>query len=1000
MTKPAWFGLPALLGLGAWMAFPTPPAGSVLVLDDFETPGAAARWEGPVEVSTEHASHGRQSLKVRLDRGSAQFSSAKLAGEWSGHDRLRFDIYCENAGVLTATLRVYDAVGGDVDKARKDDYADAGSKILVQKGWTHVEMALDPLKAATYERDIALDKIRRVLVSFDRAPLPLTIWVDNFRVTSGVEGAETASRTEPQDTVSGIENRWITARQVARAEDVPESAEVKALRAEAVRETDLLQETIRAARSQGVETIYAERHLVTADLGLRVRPLLPWFNNDGKKREMFAFVARSCRAGRQELEDMLRGTTPRAEVDDTQVEESPFRPFPPLRGRPIDGSFFRDERGEPMMVLSLHSPSKELQRFFATPLQHIESYTVGGGSRWTVDTSPVYKVWQEDPGSRRVGWDGWCGHLVRDLDSMGGTKKENTVICLESPRIQEAVREYIRINIPKFHKNPELLYDIMAYELMYICYCDRSRASFHQWLEKKHGSVGRANEVWHTAYKSFGEVIPPPVKNSRPLAGTNRGLWYDWARFNQDRFTDYLVSVHDEIRKIDRTVPLAAGGSSSMLAGRTGTTGIDEERIVNEVDDVIIHEGGGSTMGMDLQMALSNTRKPLADPEMSLGAVEYLLPHFLHGKSVAQIFHWPAQPANEYYSNNRSSIAHSWSYPLADVDELLRVALDVRRLNNEIAAFVDTPAETAILYSQTSTLQLPPEMLTWATTPYLEELRNTYEASQFLDAKTTFVTERQILGGRLARHKLLLVPGARNLPAPVVERIWSFAEEGGSVLIVPESLLGDEYNNPREYLAKLGVHITKTQRPKPGGAGRMLQGYDQSFSEDVTFADNSPVALKPAAAFQEVGELSARGVRQVLRAEQPAAAVYAYPDGSPALVRAALGKGRVYYSGASLRFGEYARLLDRLMGEAGVSRPVRARRADGGAVRIEVRYAKLRDRALVYIANFEAQPARLTLEGGGKIASLRELREGRTVRGNEVTVPARQTLIYELNAAR
>ena len=36
-----------------------------------------------------------------------------------------------------------------------------------------------------------------------------------------------------------------------------------------------------------------------------------------------------------------------------------------------------------------------------------------------------------------------------------------------------------------------------------------------------------------------------------------------------------------------------------MLAGRTGTTGIDEERIVNEVDDVIVHEGGGSTLGTD-----------------------------------------------------------------------------------------------------------------------------------------------------------------------------------------------------------------------------------------------------------------------------------------------------------------------------------------------------------------------------------------------------------------
>ena len=102
--------------------------------------------------------------------------------------------------------------------------------------------------------------------------------------------------------------------------------------------------------------------------------------------------------------------------------------------------------------------------------------------------------------------------------------------------------------------------------------------------------------------------------HSRPLPGTNRALWYDWARFNKDRFTDYLLWVSSVIRKLDPSVPLAAGGSSSMLAGRTGTTGIDEERIVNEVDDVIIHEGGGSTIGVDLQLALSEKKKPLADP--------------------------------------------------------------------------------------------------------------------------------------------------------------------------------------------------------------------------------------------------------------------------------------------------------------------------------------------------------------------------------------------------
>src|SRR6185295_6408599 len=109
-----------------------------------------------------------------------------------------------------------------------------------------------------------------------------TVYIDNIRLAAGEEPAETQSRMAPQDTVSLIDNRWVSVRQVARPEDVPESAEVTGLRKQAEHEEGLLRTTIQAAQTQGIDTIYAERHLVTADLGLRVRPLLAWYNNDTK----------------------------------------------------------------------------------------------------------------------------------------------------------------------------------------------------------------------------------------------------------------------------------------------------------------------------------------------------------------------------------------------------------------------------------------------------------------------------------------------------------------------------------------------------------------------------------------------------------------------------------------------------------------------------------------------------------------------------------------------
>ena len=995
-TGQPWIGVLTLLAVP--LACQAAGSGRVLVLDDFESGASARNWIGGLRLSRQHSAHGVSAGQGDFPSRSTELGMTGFPADWRGYDHLLFDIYCGPAVIATVTIRIYDGPGTAGEKKR--DYFEAEGKILVLQGWNHVEVNLRSLRTASYERDLALGQIRRIALQIDRGPLPLTLSFDNFRLAAGDEPAQTASRKRPADTWSVIDGRFFTIRQVARPEDVPESAAVKSQRKDAEVEADGLRGTIEAAKLQGIDTIYEERHLVTADLGLRVRPRLAWFNNDQSKSAMFSYVARSCRDARHELEDKIQGLDRLPLTDDTHVGEPLIAPFGPLKGRSSRGSFFVDDRGDPMIILSLHSPSALLQRFFATPMQHIESYSVGGGSRWTIDDSPVYAAFLRDPDTHRVGWDGWCGHLIRDLDSMGGSKLENTVICLESPDIRKAIEEYIRLNIPKFDANPDLLYNIMAYELMYICYCDRSQKMFREWLEKKHGTIASANEKWGTAYKQFAEVVAPPVKHARPLPGTNRGLWYDWARFNQDRFTDHLLWVRSLIRKIDPDTPLAAGGSSSMLSGDTGVSGIDEERIVNEIDDVIIHEGGGSTMGTDLQRALSETKKPLADPEMNLGAVKYLLPHVLHGKSVAQLWHWPSQPPNEFYSTVETSLAHGWIYPLADVGELLRAALDVRRLNKEIAAFVDAPAEVAILYSQTSTLQIPPEMLAWNATPYLAELRKTYQASQPLDARVTFVTERQIRKMWLEKYKLLIVPGVRNIPADVVERIWDYCARGGRVLITPESLAGDEYNRPQAYLSRLGIQVLETRFPKVTRSQDVVQGYDQSLSREVAFSDEGAVALKQVSggSWSLPESLTTRGIRQTIHAGGSAAKIFLYPDGSAAAVRCALGKGAVYYSAASLETGAYSRLLDALFTEAGVSRPVRLAPLDGTSrEHIEARFVEAGGRKLLYVVNFGAQPAHLRADASAGLArAWRELREGTTGMGNVITVAASATNIYEV----
>jgi beta-galactosidase GanA len=750
-----------------------------------------------------------------------------------------------------------------------------------------------------------------------------------------------------------------------------------------------------------LETIYEEIPLVIAELGLGIRPLLPWFNSDQSKSGLFQSVAQSCQRARIALEDRITGHDRLPDTDDTQVAEPLVPDLPPLKGLKMKDGFFLNAKGDPLHILSVHSPSSKLTRFFATPYQHIESYTAGGGSRWTVDDSPVYEAFHQFADAKRVGWDGWCGHLIRDRHSMGG-KKEEVVICLESSHIRAAIEQFIRQEAPKWMKNPDLLYNILAYELSYLCYCETSQQMFREWLQRKHKSIETVNSHWKTSYESFQKIAAPPVASSIPVQGTNRGQWYDWATFNQERFTNHLAWVKSLVKAIDPATPVAAGGSHSMLAGTNGTSGIDEELIINQVGDVILHEGGGSTLGMDLQIALAREKKPLCDPELSID-VKDLWPHLLHGKSVLQLWHWPAQPPSEYPHSIASSYAHSWTISLNEVEELLRTALDVRRLNKEIAAFSSIKPEVAIFYSKTSMIQIPREWMQSSSTPYLTELRNTYEAALYLDAKATLISENQIRSGWLARYKVILVPSASHVPAEVAEKLLEFVAQGGTLVLSPNSLVGNEYLEPLDFQQRLGFKILGNTGAEEGKQGDLVQEYDQTFRRrrEIDKLPELEIKTLPRDLFSsEQPTVRGRGKVELLDVAPGNVVLAEFSDGRPAIIQHPHGKGNAYRLATYLPPDQYAEVLDRVYERAKVDRPIRVKDLSGHRVwGIEARTVQRRSDRLVYLVNHGGNQHFIQLRSADTPKDTRELRSGRSISLRNIEVPKFDTQIIRLESA-
>jgi beta-galactosidase GanA len=975
----------------------------VRVLDDFESAGSAALWQGTYELSRQVATQGRQSLKVTLLPGIEKgLSSVKLPKDWSGYDWLGMEIVSKEKDPQILSLRIYDEMADDEQANVWSEAFLATRKVFLNPGTNHIRVLVKGMRTSSDTRAMAIDKVRRVILSNDQSGESLTIFVDNLRLVKGDPQQDRSSVSKPEDTVVTIRNRFVEIGQVGPRESIPEAAIVQEKRRKAQEELKSLQDAIQSARTQGLETIYAEIPLVVAELGLGIRPLLPWFNNDESKKELYQYVAQSCKEARFGLEDQITGRNRLPDTDDTQIPEPLVPELPTLKGLQMKDGFFVNSKGDPLNILSVHSPGLKLTRFFATPYQHIESYTAGGGSRWTVDDSPVYEVFHQFADAKRVGWDGWCGHLIRDRYSMGG-KKEEVVICLESAQIRKAIEQFIRREAPKWMKNPDLLYNILAYELQYICYCEPSQRMFREWLQRKHKSIDTLNAHWKTSYESFQKIPAPPVKSSVPPPGTNRAQWYDWAVFNQERFTNHLAWVRDLVKQVDSSTPVTTGGSHSMLAGSNGTSGIDEELIINRVGDVILHEGGGSTLGMDLQLALSREKKPLCDPELSI-EVKDLWPHLLHGKSVLQLWHWPAQPPSEYPTLIASSYAHSWSIPLADVEELLRTALDVRRLSKEIAAFGSVQPEAAILYSKTSIVQIPVQWMRSNSTPYLTELKNVYEASLYLDAKTTLISESQIRDGWARRYKVILVPSARHVQADVVERLLEFVAEGGTLILSPESFVANEYLEPLDFERKLGIKVQESTGAGEEKQGELAQEYDQTFRRERQIEKSPELKIKtlPRDVFaNDPPTLQGRGVVQTLSLGTGNVILGEFLDGRPAIIRHPHGGGSVYRLATPLLPDQYAEMLDRIYAKAQIHRPIRAQSLAGQRVwGIEVRGVQRKSDQLVYIVNHTGSEHSIRIRSAGTPETGSELRSGRSVSLKKIDVRPFETQIIRLEPVR
>ncbi|WP_165822352.1 beta-galactosidase [Paenibacillus montanisoli] len=958
-----------------------------LLLDDFTLKDREG-WEGRIEGGQGRFPDGRASAAIR-----GRIVTEQLPQNWSGYGSLQFTLHNPWDRAVVGGIELFDGLSLESPELEFGDYVERPKSLLIGEGITHVVIRIDPIQTTQGTRILDLGQVVRVAI---RVPEPgegeQPISIASLRLSPEHEEIDGIAYARPGDSVLVMRHLDISCF-TYEPENYREPEDVVRLYRELTLEKEKLQDVIDTAEINGKQTLYARVALVTADIALKSRPNLAWHFSPRAKRSNLSGALSLAREERYNLERLLSSFRHEDDEDDSNLPIPLVKPIPDFKSLKIEGKAFVDTSGKPALVcaMSYHNEGTLLQ-FFSPERHKLEIYAVGGGSRYDIEWSPVYEAFHNYPGTERVGWRGWCGHLIKDQWAMGG-RKENVVICLENQHILEAIDSYNRIHADDWRNDPSLMYVILGYELSYMCYCEDSLRRFREWLSNRHGNIGALNDKWGTEYKDFNEAEPPRTVVFGPEPDANRAAWFDWADWNTRRFTDHLHWSRDSVRKLHPVIPICAGGTHSMISPLNSTTGIDEEMIINEVDDVILHEGN-DILSIDLLHALSEKPKPIVDPEHGGRCSRWLLNYF-HGKSTLSMFWWPKQPSRQFPNSTLNAPMHG-NMDIEFVAEHLRTALDVRRLNEEIAAFWDIPKETAILYSKTNMLQVPPELMNAKSTPFLTALREAYDAARCLDAGITFISEKQLLAGKTDRFKSIILPAVKHLPEAVFEALDRFVRSGGHILVLPESLVRDEYNRPADYLKRWGISVSKVELPEIKGFGEFVQRYDQNLERNVQYGTArkitaakfhptmTPWSFRMSGVFQELsisgGEAIAEG-----------------PSSEPMLVRVPIGSGVVWYAAGMPEKDSLAELVDRFFTESGIDRPLKVTDEDGRRVSgLEARLVRRRHDDLVYLVNESGRTVDYRIQTDRAIHEIRELRSLKYYKEAAGQIKDGQTLLFSL----
>lgn len=481
-----------------------------------------------------------------------------------------------------------------------------------------------------------------------------------------------------------------------------------------------------------------------------------------------------------------------------------------------------------------------------------------------------------------------------------------------SAKYRELCAKVVEQMARRFGRHPNVIGWQIGNEYTEDSFDPESRRLWHQWLERRYGTLDQLNHHWMTAYWSqtytAWEQIPMETGRSNP------GLLLDYKRFVTDNWRSFqrnqleIIRRHAEPRQWITTNLGGLGWANrfnrtdiaadlDMISWDTyvGQGHLDPIRI-GATHDLVrgwrqqnfwvmeIQPGFVDWAGVSNSLNKGETRAAIWE---AVG----------HGADGVAFWQWRAAlNGQEQY---HGVLVGSDGQPVPFYEEARQLGEDFKRTS---AALIGTSPESQVAllhdYDSRWAIDFNPHSKRYEQIPvllsYYRAVRELTQAVDILDPRKD-----------LSPYKLVLAPSLNVVSEELAQRLRAYVEQGGHLVLGPRTGFKNEYN---------ALH----QKRQPGQLAAVLGAQvEQHYAllEDVPISGEwgSGTATIWAEYFKPLVSDS----RTLMRYGK----ANGWIDGQPAVVTRALGRGRITYVGALLDTTLMDAMAKRAVADAGVNSP-------------------------------------------------------------------------------